>query len=188
VNARIGAAGPRLAALLLGAACIAWTATPLRHVGWANLTLVVSIIAVAASSLRLALSEVPQPEDQYYVSGPVRAWLAFLSVLRVPPWEEIAVVMLVWLEVLHPARPWHTAALGAGLIAYLLTVHIAESGTFSGRLLRSQAKVLVAGAALLAVAAGIAALHAGSAGTGSDLLRVIAAAAVIAATALVLPA
>jgi hypothetical protein len=178
----------RLAALLLGAACIAWTATPIRHVGWANLTLVVSIIAVVASSLRLALSEVPQPEDAYYVPVLVRWWIRFLSVLRVPPWEEIAAVMLVWLEVLHPARPWHTAALGAGLVAYLLTVHIAESGTSSGRLLRSQFKVLIAGAALLAVAAGVAALPAGAAGTGSDLLRVVAAAAVIAATALVLPA
>ena len=184
----MAAAGPRIAALLLGAACVAWTAAPVVRTGWANLTLVVSIIAVAASALRLALAGVPEPEEQYFLSAPVRTWLWFLAFLRVPPWEESAVVALVWLEVIHPARPWHTCALGAGLVAYLLTVHIAESGAAPGRLLRGQAKVLVAGACLLALSAGFAMLPAGGPGAGSALLRVLAAAAVIAATALVLPA
>jgi hypothetical protein len=30
---------------------------------------------------------------------------------------------LVWLEVMHRSRPWHTAVLGAALIAYLLATH-----------------------------------------------------------------
>jgi len=97
-------------------------------------------------------------------------------------------VALIWLEVLHPARPWHTAALGAGLVAYLLATHIAESGAAPGRLLRRQAKVLLAGACLLAVGAGFAMLPATGAGAGSALLRVLAAVAVVAAAALVLPA
>ena len=185
---RTVAAGPRVAALLLGAACVAWTATPLRHIGWANLTLAAAIVSVAAGALRLALSEVPQPEDEYFLSAPVRAWLWFLSALRLPPWEEIAVVALVWLEVLHPARPLHTAALGAGLAGYLLTVHIAESGAPAGRLLRGQAKVLAVGACLLALGAGAAMLPAAGPGAGSSLLRVLAAAAVTVAAALVLPA
>ena len=42
-------------------------------------------------------------------------------------------VAILWLEVQHPARPWHTAALGAALAAYLLTTHIAESGADAGR-------------------------------------------------------
>jgi hypothetical protein len=184
----IAAAAPRLAALLLGAACVAWTATPLRHSGLAGTVLAVAIVAVTASALRLALSEVPQPEDEYLLPAPVRAWLVFLAALRLLPWEEIAVVALLWLEVLHPARPWHTAALGAGLVAYLLAVHIAESGAEPGRLLRRQAKVLVAGACLLALGAGFAMLPAAGPGAGSALLRVLAAAAVIAAAALVLPA
>ncbi len=183
----VSAAAPRLAALLLGGACVAWAATPLRHSGLAGTLLAVSIVAVAAGALRVALLEVPQPEDGYFLPAPVRAWLVFLAVLRVLPWEEIVVVALVWLEVLHPSRPWHTAALGAGLVAYLLATHIAESGAAPGWLLRRQAKVLLAGACLLALGAGFAMLPAAGAGAGSALLRVLAAAAVITAAALVLP-
>lgn len=184
------AAAPRLAAVLLGAACVAWTAVPPRHTGLAALALVVSIIAVVAGALRLALADVPQPEDGFFPSAPVRTWLTFLAVLRGLPWEEIAVVALLWLEVQHPARtsaPWHTAALGFGLAAYLLAVHIAESGAPAGRLLRRQAKLLLAGACLLALGAGFAMLPAAGPGAGSALLRVLAAAAVVAAAALVLP-
>ena len=184
------AAAPRLAAVLLGAACIAWTAIPPRHTGLAALALVVSIIAVVAGALRLALADVPQPADGFCPSAPVRTWLTFLAVLRGLPWEEIAVVALLWLEVQHPARtwsPWHTAALGFGLAAYLLAVHIAESGASAGRLLRRQAKLLVAGTCLLALGAGFAMLPAAGPGAGSALLRVLAAAAVVAAAALVLP-
>jgi phosphatidylserine synthase len=181
------AAAPRLAAVLLGAACVAWTAVPPRHTGLATLALVVSIIAVVAGALRLALADVPQPEEGFFPSAPVRAWLTFLAVLRGLPWEEIAVVALLWLEVQHPARPWHTAALGFGLAAYLLAVHIAESGAPAGRLLRRQAKVLLAGACLLALGAGFAMLPAAGPGAGSALLRVLAAAAVVAAAAFHLP-
>jgi phosphatidylserine synthase len=181
------AAAPRLAAVLLGAACVAWTAVPPRHTGLATLALVVSIIAVVAGALRLALADVPQPEEGFFPTAPIRAWLTFLAVLRGLPWEEIAVVALLWLEVQHPARPWHTAALGFGLAAYLLAVHIAESGAPAGRLLRRQAKVLLAGACLLALGAGFAMLPAAGPGAGSALLRVLAAAAVVAAAALVLP-
>ena len=181
------AAAPRLAAVLLGAACVAWTAIPPRHTGLATLALVVSIIAVVAGALRLALADVPQPADGFFPSAPVRTWLTFLAVLRGLPWEEIAVVALLWLEVQHPARPWHTAALGFGLAAYLLAVHIAESGAAAGPLLRRQAKVLLAGACLLALGAGFAMLPAAGPGAGSALLRVLAAAAVVAAAALVLP-
>jgi hypothetical protein len=188
VSARLGPAAPRLAALLLGAACIAWTATPLRHDGLAETALVVAIIAVTAGALRLALSEVPQPEDTYLSSALVRVWLVFRGLLRLLPWEEIALAAVLWLEVQHPARPWHTAALGAGLVGYLLATHIAESGAAPGRLLRRQAKVLLAGACLLALGAGFAMLPAVGSGAGSALLRVLAAAAVIAAAVLVLPA
>jgi hypothetical protein len=181
------AAGSRLAALLLGAACLAWTATPLLSAGWARTALVVAIAAVAAAGLRLAFIDIPLPEDQYFVPGPVRAWLTFQSVLRTVPWEEVAVVAVLWLEIQHPARPWHTAALGAGLLAYLLTAHIAESGADAGPLLRRHGKVLVLGAVLLAVGAGFAMIPAGTPGAGSAILRVVAAVAVIAATALVLP-
>jgi hypothetical protein len=182
------AAGSRLAAMLLGAACVAWTATPLLHTGLAQTALVVAIIAVVAGALRLALIDIPQPEDHFFLPGYLAAWLTFLAVLRVLAWEETAVVALLWLEIQHPVRPWHTAALGAALLAYLLTTHIAESGTQASTFLRRQVKLLIVGACLLALGAGFAMIPAASAGAGSAALRVLAAIAVIAATALVLPA
>ena len=182
------AVGSRLAAMLLGGACVAWTATPLVHKGLAQLALIVAIVAVAAGALRLAFSDIPLPEDQYFLSGSVQTWLLILAMLRTVPWEETATVAILWLEIQHPVRAWHTAALGAGLLAYLLTTHIAESGAEAVPLLRRHWKLLVVGACLLALAAGFAMIPASAPGAGSAILRVIAAAAVIAATALVLPA
>lgn len=184
----LAAAGPRAAAALLGAACIAWSAAPSARAGWAGLALAAAVAGVVAGVLRLALLDVPEPEDVYFHGAAVRTWLWFGGLLRQVPWEEIAVAAVVWLEVLHPARPWHTAALGAALVAYLLTVHVAESGAHPGRLLRGHAKVLIAGACLLALAAGSALLPGAGDGAGPALLRVLAAAAVIAAAALILPA
>ena len=181
------AIGSRLAAMLLGAACIAWAATPVLQAGLAKTALVVAIIAVTAGALRLATADIPQPEDGYFLPGYLQAWLLFLSVLRTLAWEETAVVAILWLEVQHPVRPWPTAALGAGLVAYLLATHIAESGADAGPLLRRQWKVLIAGACLLALGAGFATIPAAASGAGSSILRVLAAVAVIAATVLVLP-
>jgi len=174
--------------MLLGAACIAWTATPLLHTGWAPTALTVAIIAVVAGALRLALLDIPQPEDNFFIPGYLAAWLTFLAILRVLAWEETAVVAAGWLEIQHPLRPWHTAALGAALLAYLLTTHLAESGAEAGTFLRRHVKLLIAGACLLALGAGFAMIPAASAGAGSAILRVLAALAVIAATVLVLPA
>jgi hypothetical protein len=181
------AIGSRLAALLLGAACIAWTATPVLPAGLAKTALTVAIVAVTAGALRLATADIPQPADAFYLPGYVQAWLTFLSVLRTFAWEETAAVAVLWLEVQHTPRPWHTAALGAGLLAYLLTTHIAESGADAGPLLRRQGRVIAAGACLLALGAGFAMIPAATPGAGSALLRLLAAAAVIAAAALVLP-
>ena len=181
------AVGSRLAALLLGAACIVWAATPVLPAGLAKTALTVAIVAVTAGALRLATADIPQPEDAYFLPGYLQAWLTFLALLRTLAWEETAAVAILWLEVQHPLRPWHTAALGAGLLAYLLTTHIAESGADAGPLLRRQWRVIVAGACLLALGAGFAMIPAGAPGAGSAILRVLAAIAVIAAAALVLP-
>jgi hypothetical protein len=182
------AAGSRLGALLLGAASTAWAAAPLVHSGLAATALVVAIIAVAGGALRLAFSDIPVPADQYYLNGWLRAWLTFLALLRTFPWEETAVVALLWLEAQHSLRPWPTAALGAALTAYLLATHIAESGADAGPLLRRQRGLLAVGACLLALGAGLAMIPAAAPGAGTAILRVIAAAAVIAATALIFPA
>jgi hypothetical protein len=125
-------------------------------------------------------------ENAFMQPAPIRAWTGFLRIIRVPPWEEGAVIAALWLEVLHPARPWHTAVLGAVLTAYLLAVHLAEAGTSAGAL-RPQAPVLAIGACLLALGAGAGMLPVVTPGAGSALLRVVAAVAVIAAAGLVLP-
>jgi hypothetical protein len=183
----LAAAGSRLAAVLLGAACVAWTATPLLHTGLAQTALVVSIIAVAAGALRLAVADIPQPEDDFMLPAYLRAWLDILAVLRTIAWEETAVVAILWLEVQHPLRGWRTALLGAGLVAYLIVTHIAESGADPGPVLRRQWKLLAVGACLLALGAGFALVPATGAGAGAALLRVLAAIAVVAAAVLVLP-
>jgi len=89
-------------------------------------------------------------------------------------------------EVLHASRPWHTAVLGAALIAYLLATHLAESGSLPV-VLRPHTRVLAAGAVLLALGAGAGMLPAAAPGAGSALLRLVAAGALIAAAGLVLP-
>jgi hypothetical protein len=176
----------RFAAVLLGAGCVAWAAAPPARDGWADLALIVAVTGVAAGALRLVLAGLPVPADVFLLPLPVRAWLAFLETLRRVPWEEGAVVAVVWLEVLHKSRPWHTAMLGAALIAYLLATHLAESGA-SLEVLRPQARVLALGAALLALGAGAGMLPATGPGPGSALLRLVSAAALIAAAGLVLP-
>ena len=176
----------RIGAALLGAGCVAWSAAPLVSGGWAGLALFVAIFCVAAGALRLALIAVPVPADSFLLPGPLRAFLRVLEVLRQVPWEEGAVVAIVWLEVLHSSWPGHTAVLGAALIAYLLATHLAESGS-PARVLRPQTRVLAAGAALLALGAGAGMLPAVAPGAGSTLLRVLAAGALIAAAGLVLP-
>jgi hypothetical protein len=176
----------RVAAVLLGAGSLVWAALPAVHRGYAGLALALAIAGVAAGGLRLALAAVPVPEDSYWPSPGLRVWRMFLEVVRQVPWEEGAVIGIVWLEVLHPSRPWHTAVLGAGLIAYLLIAHLAESDAPPATL-RPQARVLGLGAALLALGAGAGMLPAAGPGAGSALLRLVAAGALIVAAGLVLP-
>jgi hypothetical protein len=176
----------RVAAILLGAGCVVWATAPLVHKGLANLALILAICGVAGGALRLILAGVPVPEDAFLLPAPAQAWLRFLELLRQVPWEEGAVIGLVWLEVLHPSRPWHTAFLGAALVAYLLATHLAESDAAPGAL-RPQVRVLAVGAGLLALGAGAGMLPAAGPGAGAALLRLVAAVALIAAAALVLP-
>jgi hypothetical protein len=175
------------AADLLGVGCVVWATVPLlAHTGWATLALILAVCGVAGGALRLAAAGVPVPEDSFLLPPPLRAWLSFLQTLRRVPWEEGAVVAVVWLEVLHTSRPLHTAFLGAALIAYLLVTHLAESGASPGTL-RPQLRVLAIGAGLLALGAGAGMLPAAGPGAGSALLRLVAAVALIAAAGLVLP-
>jgi len=186
VGSRLRAVANRGAAVLLGAVGVGWAAVPLPDKGAADLALALAICAVIAGALRLALAGVPLPENTFLLPTPLRAWIRFLEILRLVPWEEGAVIAIVWLEVQHSARPWYTAGLGAVLIAYLLAVHLAESGAPPDAL-RPQARVLAAGAVLLALGAAAGMLPATGPGPASTLLRLVAAVALIAAAGLVLP-
>jgi len=94
----------RLAVCLLGAGCVVWAAAPLVHTALASWALVLAIIGVAAGVLRLVVSWVPVPEDNYLLPAPARVLLRFLQTLRAVPWEEGALMAIVWLEVLHRSR------------------------------------------------------------------------------------
>ena len=184
-------AGGRGAALLagpglLGAGCVVWAAVPLIHARYQTIALALASLGVVAGALRLALAEIAVPEDTYLQTAAVQFWIRALKVVRQVPWEEGTLVAVLWLEVLHPARPWHTAMLGAGLIAYLLATHLAESGASPG-VLRPQVRVLALGAGLLALGAGAGMVAAAGPGAGSALLRLVAAGALITAAVLVLP-
>jgi hypothetical protein len=185
VAGRGAAAMTAWAAGLLGAACVAWSGMPLPRTGLAHFALVLAIGCAALGAVRLALARVPPPEG-IFVSWPLRIWAGFLELTRFIPWEEGAVLAVLWLEVLHPARPWHTAGLGAALLAYLLAVHVSESRA-SPRVLRPQAPLLAAGACLLAAGAGAAMIPAAGAGGGPGWLRVLASAAAVGAAALAVP-
>jgi hypothetical protein len=176
----------RAAAGLLGAGCIVWATVPLVHTRLVVLALILAIGGVSGGALRLALAGIPVPEDIFLLPASLRYWLRLLEMFRRVPWEEGAVVAIVWLEVLHPSRPWPTAFLGAALIAYLLATHLAESDASPGTL-RPQARLLAVGAGLLALGAGAGMLPATGPGAGAALLRLVAAGALIAAAALVLP-
>jgi len=176
------------AAGLLGAIAAAWSAIPVTGTGAAGGIALAAVIAcLTLGTLRLVMAESAQAAAELYGSLGVRLLGWSERALRQLPWEEAAVLAVVSLEVVHPARPWHTGLLGAILVAYLLAAHLAESGA-PAQVLRLQVPVLAAGAGLLAIAAGAAMLPAASAGAASGWLRVLAAAAAVTAAALVLPA
>src|SRR6185312_14869360 len=99
MRAVASAVAMRAAAVLLGAGSLVWAALPAVHRGWSGFVLVLAIAGVAAGGLRLALAAVPVPEDSYWPSPGLRVWRAFLEVVRQVPWEEGAVIGIVWLEV-----------------------------------------------------------------------------------------
>lgn len=178
----------RVAPILLGAGCVAWAAAPLIHTAYATLVLFLASLGMAVGALRLALAAIAAPEDSYLLTAATQFWLRVLGILRLVPWEEGALIVVLWLEVLHPARPWHTAVLGAALIAYLLATHLAESDASPG-VFRPQVRLLAVGAGLLALgaAAGAEMVPAASPGAGSALLRLVAAGTLISAAVLVMP-
>jgi len=103
------------------------------------------------------------------------------SALSALPWAQIMTVAVLALEALHPSRPWHTVSLGVVLLAFLLVLHLAESGARPA-VLRPVLPLIAAGLALAALSAVAAALTA-----SGGLVAVIAASAAVAVAVLALP-
>jgi hypothetical protein len=176
----------RAEAALLGVVGVVWAALPWRGTSVAPALVVLASIAMGMSALWLLIGWLPLPENEFLVSTPMRLWIRFHTALSAPPWEEIVVVLVVWLEAVHRSGSWHVAVLGLLLTAYVLAAHLAESGS-SPRSLRPQVLVLAIGVCLLAAGAVVGVVPAAS-GSGGDVLRVVAALAAVLAAALVLPA
>jgi hypothetical protein len=182
---RPGAARTAGAAGLLAAACLAWSAAPLAGARGPAVAILAAAAACAALSvIRLALGVAPAGPGSLLRPGE-RLGAAVADLIRIAPSAEGTVVGVLVLEALHRSRPWHTALLGAALLAYLLAVHLAESRARLA-LLRPQAPLIAAGLGLLALAAGAAALPAETGSTAS-LMAVLAALAAAVVGGLVLP-
>lgn len=172
-----------VAAALLGAACVTWSAVPLPGVfaGW---VLAAAAACTALGAARLWLGAPSEPAG--WPSTGERLLRALARLARGLPWAELTVVAVLVLEALHHSRPWHTAVLGAALLAYLLAVHLAESGARPA-VLRPQVPLLTAGLGLLVLAAGAAVLPAVR-GSAAGLMAIAAGAAAIAVAATALRA
>jgi hypothetical protein len=174
---------PALVVGAVAAVLIAWAAVPAAG-GRAGFkpVLIAALVCALFTVLRLL---VPAPGVVRREAWPTaslrrRAW----SSIRTPPWPQGLVVAVLGLEALHPSRPWHTAVLGAVLLGFLLTVHLAESAARPS-VFRPQVPLIAAGFGLAALSAGAAMVPA--LGSGSVLLAVIAAIAAVVVAALALP-
>ncbi len=174
------------AAALLAAAVIAWAAAPLSGgQPGTRLALIVAVVCAVASTGRLAIGE------DWLPSGPfeplyLRAGAQVANVLRGLPWAEGLIIAVLVLEALHGSRPWHTGLLGVALLAYVIAAHLAQARTPPAAL-AGQLPVIAAGVGLLALAVGAAALPRLHAGPATELLRILAVLAAVAAGGLALP-
>ncbi len=158
-----------LAGGLLAAADVAWAALPLGgSSAFAGAVLAGALLAAVMTVLRLALTAAAAGEpgtfDLYEWPG-LRAWRWLKALPRRLPWAEVLAVLVLVLEALHPARPWHTVVLVFLLFGFLLAYHLAESEA-GPQVLRSQVPLLLAGGGLAVVCAGAAALPGAGAGAG----------------------
>ncbi|HEY1644613.1 MAG TPA: hypothetical protein VGG35_28375 [Streptosporangiaceae bacterium] len=173
------------AAGLLAAVLIAWAAIPAAGARpGTRITVIIAVLSAVASLGQLATADLTVG-GQAFDSLPVRIAAQLVLLTRMLPWSEILIVAVLVLEALHHARPWHTGVLGVAVLAYLLAVHLTESGA-RPRILAGQRPVLAAGLGLLVLAVAAAALPQPG-GRPGELLRVLAVAAAVVAAGLALP-
>lgn len=175
------------AVALLTAVTIAWAAVPAD--GGSAGTWIALVAAVGCGAAGLAALVVGDAQIGSGAFDPLLVRLAADTAhgLRVVPWSEAMIVAVLVLEVLHPARPWHTGVLGVALLAFALAAHLAETGSGPRAVLAPQAPVLAAGVGLTVLAVAAVALPPLPAGPAATALRVLAIAAAVLAGALALP-
>ena len=196
---RAATAGPRrtaaqapitLAIAVLAADAALWAALPAAGGRAGTRPLLVAAVASAVLTVgqlvaaqAAARTEVmPRPDAAVYrspLAGAIRQSAANVLAL---PWPQALIVAALALEALHPARPWHTVVLGVVLLAFLLTLHLAETGG-GPRVLRPHVPLIAAGTGLAALSAGAAFLPA----AGSGWLAAVAAIAALLTAGLAVP-
>jgi hypothetical protein len=179
-----------LAVAMLAAGAVVWAVLPAGTGRAGTRPLVVLAVASAALAVaQLAAAQItawtdatPRLDSAVYGSPLSRAIRQGAVTGLALPWPQALIVAALALEALHPARPWHTAVLGAVLLAFLFTLHLAETGD-GPAVLRPHVPLIVAGLGLGALSAGAAFLPAG----GSGWLAAIAAVAALITAGLALP-
>jgi hypothetical protein len=179
-RAAAAAAVPLLAVTVLATCAVAWAAVPMRgaHPG-AKPVLVVAVACVCLAILRLGAAMFASRSGATFRES--RLAERTRSALNALPWAEIMTVAVLALEALHTSRPWHTIALGVIVLAFLLVLHLAESGSRPA-VLRPVLPLLAVGLALAAFSVVAATLSA-----SGGLVAVIAASAAVAVAVLALP-
>jgi hypothetical protein len=184
---RSGAWRAVVATALLAVVAIGWAAYPLdTGRPGTRLTVIVAVAAGVVTVAQVALATVPQMETPAF--GPLyQRWADWLlGFIRGIPWPEVLVIALLVLEALHRAKPWHTGILGVALLAFLLAVHLAETGARPS-VLRAQLPIIAAGIGLLALAVGAGSVHEATTGRAFTAMRMLAIVAAVVAAALVVP-
>jgi hypothetical protein len=173
-------------AALLAAVTITWAALPGRTGAYLRLALIAAIVTAVATLAQLAVSNVQPGSTAGFASLADRMLDWLVAMIKAIPWAELMTIAVLVLEVLHPARPWHTGVLGVAMLGFLISVHLAETGARAS-VLRPQVPLIAAGFGLAALAVGAAALPTLPVGSVSSVVRVIAAAAAVVAGALAVP-
>ncbi|MGO8887244.1 MAG: hypothetical protein ACLPUO_06115 [Streptosporangiaceae bacterium] len=183
---RGGAARRWTATALLASAIVAWAALPLTGGAAGTRPALVGAAACGALSLLQLAIGPPRFTESVFTPLLLRAADQTRKIVSAVPWPGVMIIAVLALEALHPSRPWHTAVLGAAIVAFLLALHLAETGP-PPRVLRPQLPLLAAGAGLLAISVGAAALPSAGGGLAATALLALAAGAAVIVGALALP-
>ena len=191
MSGRPGEGRVLLAVALLEAGMVAWAAVPADgpHAPVRAALLVAAVVCALFTLLRLVRAHrasVAGPRQrgvELYSWGGAAFWRQLRAAEATVPWAQLLIVAVLVLEAVQPDRPWHTGVLALLLLAFLLALHLAESGAPAG-VFRPQLPLLAAGLGLAALSVAAAALPDSG---GGGWLAVLAAGAAVLVAGLALP-